>query len=105
MTMHGAKGLEFPVVFLAGIEEEILPCTIANRLSDVEEERRLFYVAMTRAKDHLIVSNAANRTIFNRTAAHLPSRFLREIPASLLKETDQLVSKGGKGNERQMKLF
>lgn len=105
MTMHGAKGLEFPVVFLAGIEEEILPCTIANRLSDVEEERRLFYVAMTRAKDHLIVSNAANRTIFNRTAAHLPSRFLREIPASLLKETDQIVSKGGKGNERQMKLF
>jgi DNA helicase-2/ATP-dependent DNA helicase PcrA len=103
MTMHGAKGLEFPVVFLAGIEEEILPCTIANRLSDVEEERRLFYVAMTRAKDRLIVSNAANRTIFNRSAAHRPSRFLREIPASLLNET---VQQGGeKGNERQMKLF
>ena len=105
MTMHGAKGLEFPVVFLAGVEEEILPCTIANLHSDVEEERRLLYVAMTRAQDSLILSAAASRTIFNRTAGHRASRFIREIPASLLSETEQPPAKRRNASGRQLQLF
>jgi superfamily I DNA/RNA helicase len=105
MTMHGAKGLEFPVVFLAGIEEEILPCTIANLHSDVEEERRLFYVAMTRAQDSLILSSAASRIIFNRAATHRASRFIQEIPSSLLSETDQPLGKRRNASGRQLQLF
>jgi len=105
MTMHAAKGLEFPVVFLAGLEEEILPCTIANLRSDVEEERRLFYVAMTRAQESLVLSGAASRTVFNRTAAHRVSRFIEEIPASLLSKTDQPLSKRRNVSGRQLQLF
>ncbi|MBU2538628.1 MAG: UvrD-helicase domain-containing protein [Proteobacteria bacterium] len=105
MTMHAAKGLEFPVVFLAGLEEEILPCSIANLHCDVEEERRLLYVAMTRARESLIISSAASRTIFNRTAEHRVSRFIQEIPASLLTETDQPLSKKRNGRNRQLQLF
>ncbi|HIJ89675.1 MAG: UvrD-helicase domain-containing protein [Desulfobulbaceae bacterium] len=105
MTMHGAKGLEFPVVFLAGLEEEILPCTIANRDSDVEEERRLLYVAMTRAQESLILSAAASRTIFNRTNNQRVSRFIQEIPAALLSETEQPLVKRRKADSRQLQLF
>ncbi|MFA6499281.1 MAG: ATP-dependent helicase, partial [Desulfurivibrionaceae bacterium] len=105
MTMHAAKGLEFPVVFLPGIEEEILPCTIANLHSDVEEERRLLYVAMTRAQESLIISAAASRTIFNRTTDHRASRFIQEIPASLLSEADQPLSKRRNASGKQLPLF
>ncbi|MFH1020181.1 MAG: UvrD-helicase domain-containing protein, partial [Pseudomonadota bacterium] len=105
MTMHAAKGLEFPVVFLAGLEEEILPCTIANLHSDVEEERRLLYVAMTRARESLVLSAAANRTIFNRAAGHRVSSFVREIPASLLSEACQPPAKRRNGSGRQLQLF
>ena len=105
MTMHGAKGLEFPVVFLAGLEEEILPCTIANLHSDVEEERRLLYVAMTRAQDSLILSGAASRTIFNRTTGHRPSRFIQEIPAFLLSEVTHPLAKRRNASGRQLQLF
>jgi len=105
MTMHAAKGLEFPVVFLAGVEEDILPCTIANLHSDVEEERRLLYVAMTRAQESLIISAAASRTIFNRTADHRVSRFIQEIPASLLNKTSQPLAKRQNASNRQLQLF
>ncbi|MDG4476023.1 UvrD-helicase domain-containing protein [Thiovibrio frasassiensis] len=105
MSMHAAKGLEFPVVFLAGLEEDILPCTIANRHSDVEEERRLLYVAMTRAQESLILSGALNRTIFNRTSSHRPSRFIQEIPASLVLEVDHPRHKRRNAGGRQMQLF
>ncbi|MBU4118729.1 MAG: UvrD-helicase domain-containing protein [Proteobacteria bacterium] len=105
MTMHAAKGLEFPVVFLAGLEEEILPCSIANLHCDVEEERRLLYVAMTRARESLVISAAASRTIFNRTTGHRVSRFIQEIPASLLTETDHPLSKKRNGRGRQLQLF
>ena len=105
MTMHGAKGLEFPVVFLAGIEEEILPCTIANLHSDVEEERRLLYVAMTRAQESLVLSAAASRTVFNRTADHRVSRFIQEIPASLLSTAEQPLAKRRNAGGRQLQLF
>ena len=105
MTMHAAKGLEFPVVFLAGLEEEILPCTIANLHSDVEEERRLLYVAMTRARESLIISAAASRTIFNRVAAHRVSRFIAEIPPSLLSTAEQPPTKRRNVGGRQLQLF
>jgi superfamily I DNA/RNA helicase len=105
MTMHAAKGLEFPVVFLAGLEEEILPCTIANLHSDVEEERRLLYVAMTRAKESLVLSAAASRTVFNRTAAHRVSRFFAEVPTSLLSTAEQPLAKRRTGSGRQLQLF
>jgi len=105
MTMHSAKGLEFPVVFLAGLEEEILPCSIANLHCDVEEERRLLYVAMTRARESLVISAAASRTIFNRTTGHRVSRFIQEIPALLLRESDQPLPKNKNGRSRQLQLF
>ncbi len=105
MTMHGAKGLEFPVVFLPGIEEEILPCTIANLHSDVEEERRLLYVAMTRAQESLILSAAASRTIFNRTIGHRASRFIQEIPTTLLSEVERPLAKPGNAGGKQLQLF
>ncbi|MGV1098175.1 UvrD-helicase domain-containing protein [Thiovibrio sp. JS02] len=106
MTMHAAKGLEFPVVFLAGLEEEIIPCTIANLKCDIEEERRLFYVAMTRAKENLILTNAASRIIFNRIAGQRASRFIQEIPVSLLKKiAPPAAGKKKPSGNGQLKLF
>ena len=81
MTMHSAKGLEFPAVYVVGMEENVFPGT--RSLSDqeeMEEERRLCYVAMTRAKEHLTMTNAKQRMIFGHTTTNPPSRFLREIP-------------------------
>ena len=85
MTLHSAKGLEFPIVFLAGMEEGVFPH--ARTLMDdeeVEEERRLCYVGITRAERRLYMSNAKVRTQFGRTEPHPPSRFLQEVPRSLL---------------------
>lgn len=85
MTLHSAKGLEFPVVFLAGLEEGIFPHsrTLENP-DEVEEERRIAYVGITRAEKELYVSNARSRTIFGKTTSMLPSRFLKEIPQELV---------------------
>lgn len=85
MTMHAAKGLEFPVVFIAGMEEGLFPHsrTIYSP-HELEEERRLCYVAVTRAKEKLFVSLAKWRTIYGSRHANIPSRFLDEIPARLL---------------------
>ncbi len=105
MTMHGAKGLEFPVVFLPGLEEEILPCSIGASNLDVEEERRLFYVAMTRAQEQLTLSSCASRTIFNRNAAQNISRFIEEIPGYLLEKTAAPKTAKKKSGAKQMKLF
>ena len=86
MTMHSAKGLEFPVVFLPGFEEGIFPGSqVLFNPQEIEEERRLAYVAITRAKQELHVVNAASRVIFGCTQRNLPSRFLKEIPAELVK--------------------
>ena len=105
MTMHAAKGLEFPVVFLAGLEEEIIPCTIGPQHSDEEEERRIFYVAMTRSKETLILSCAAGRTIFQRSAIRPVSRFIREIPGALIARTSSRGKKREKTGHAQMTLF
>ncbi|MCI8477248.1 MAG: UvrD-helicase domain-containing protein [Oscillospiraceae bacterium] len=85
MTMHSAKGLEFPVVFLVGIEEGIFPGIRAiGEQEEMEEERRLCYVAMTRAKERLCLSCAAQRMLFGRTNSNRPSRFVGEIPPEFL---------------------
>ena len=81
MTMHAAKGLEFPLVFVVGMEEGLFP---GNRAmgdgAEMEEERRLCYVAMTRAREKLTLTNARQRTLYGRTTPCMPSRFLNEIP-------------------------
>ena len=83
MTVHAAKGLEFPVVFVIAMEEGIFPHASALAENQIEEERRLCYVALTRAMDHLILSRAARRTRFNETQYASPSRFLSELPADV----------------------
>jgi len=85
MTLHSAKGLEFAVVFLAGLEEGLFPHARAlEEAGGLDEERRLCYVGMTRAKQRLYLSYARNRTIFGTTMPGVPSRFLEEVPADLL---------------------
>jgi len=85
MTLHCAKGLEFPVVFIVGIEEGLLPhYRRGEEIEDMEEERRLFYVGMTRAKERLFLSRAEKRSTFGVGRANLPSRFLDELPVELM---------------------
>ena len=82
MTMHAAKGLEFPIVFLTGLEEGVFPHTRAlTDMTELEEERRLAYVGVTRAMDRLYLSFAARRTLFGNTFSHPKSRFIEEMPS------------------------
>ena len=88
MTIHSAKGLEFPVVFLPGWEEGVFPgAAVLYDPSQVEEERRLAYVAITRAREELYLSHADSRMIFGTTSHNRLSRFAGEIPQELLEET------------------
>ena len=81
MTIHSAKGLEFPVVYVVGMEEGVFPGNSAQYdQEELEEERRLCYVAMTRAREKLTLTNARQRMLYGRTTANRPSRFLEEIP-------------------------
>ena len=80
MTIHNAKGLEFRAVFVVGVEEEIFPSARSIEEQGVEEERRLFYVGLTRAEEKLTLTHASSRLLWGRTTAHLPSRFLDELP-------------------------
>ena len=84
MTLHSAKGLEFPAVFVAGLEEELLPHSRAVADGDVEEERRLFYVGLTRARERVFLSFARARLHFGQQSWRSPSRFLEEIPEELV---------------------
>ncbi|OYT73129.1 MAG: ATP-dependent DNA helicase PcrA [Chloracidobacterium sp. CP2_5A] len=85
MTIHSAKGLEFPLVFVAGLEEGLLPhARVAQDEDDLEEERRLFYVAVTRAKRQLYLTQAERRRVYGNEVATDPSRFLDEIPEALM---------------------
>ncbi|WP_114603019.1 DNA helicase PcrA [Staphylococcus sp. EZ-P03] len=105
MTMHSAKGLEFPVVFIMGMEESIFP-HIRSILSDddheMEEERRICYVAITRAEEELYLTHAVSRTLFGKTQSNPQSRFLREIPEDLLnKGTKQESRYQGQSSSKQ----
>ena len=84
MTAHMAKGLEFEAVFIAGLEEGLFPHSLSIEPAEIEEERRLFYVALTRAKTKLYVTLTSQRTIFGNTNMAVPSRFLNEIPKHLV---------------------
>lgn len=90
MTMHSAKGLEFPNVFVVGMEENIFPSARSMESeADIEEERRLAYVAVTRAKENLYVTHAVERMLFGSTNRNRPSRFLKELPADFLTHIEQ----------------
>lgn len=95
MTMHSAKGLEFKVVFLVGMEEGIMPHSMSmNEASELEEERRLCYVGITRAKERLYITNAKKRMLFGNTSMNPPSRFIGEIDPNLIeKEESKVVEK------------
>jgi DNA helicase-2/ATP-dependent DNA helicase PcrA len=97
MTMHTAKGLEFSAVFLTGLEEGIFPHmrTLAEPL-ELEEERRLCYVGVTRAKARLYMSHAWRRTLWGNTSHNIPSRFLSEVPSELVHDIGVVGS--GKGD-------
>ncbi|OGF62595.1 hypothetical protein A2926_01070 [Candidatus Giovannonibacteria bacterium RIFCSPLOWO2_01_FULL_44_40] len=84
MTIHAAKGLEFEAVFVVGLEEGVFPHMLSLGPEDLEEERRLCYVAITRAKNHLYLALAARRALFGERSSNKPSRFLSEIPEHLL---------------------
>ncbi|MBR2705404.1 MAG: DNA helicase PcrA [Bacilli bacterium] len=94
MTLHSAKGLEFPVVFLVGMEEGIFPgFQSIGEEKELEEERRLFYVGITRAKEYLKLTCARRRTIFGSTSYNAVSRFIKEIPEDVLEGYEDVVGK------------
>ncbi len=106
MTVHSAKGLEFERVFLIGMEEGIFPGqqSIFGGTAEIEEERRLAYVAITRAKCQLTITNASTRMLYGSTGRNMPSRFLREIPKEYCRESAQIdtgFSYGGGYRNRQ----
>ena len=99
MTMHSAKGLEFPNVFIIGMEEGVFPHSRAFLDNEeLEEERRLAYVGITRAEQKLFLSCAQSRTLYGRTTANPPSRFLEEIPEELKEDTKVAHDRYHRGN-------
>lgn len=97
LTVHSAKGLEFPIVFMVGMEEGLFPMSRAmNDESELEEERRLCYVAITRAEELLYICFAKIRTIYGKTNYTLPSRFIDEMPKDLIEKKRQKESKASK---------
>ena len=101
MTVHSAKGLEFPAVYVVGMEEGIFPSGNAMyQEEDLEEERRLCYVAMTRAKERLVLTHTRRRLLYGRTMPNAPSRFLEEIPDEQIRHTEQADSTAWTGSRR-----
>jgi DNA helicase-2/ATP-dependent DNA helicase PcrA len=99
MTLHSAKGLEFPTVILAGLEEGLFPHSrSSDDLEELEEERRLCYVGMTRARSRLVLTGAARRRIFGEYQASEPSRFIDEVPAELVERIQPSLSSPYQGN-------
>ncbi len=105
MTMHTAKGLEFKTVFIAGAEDGLTPCTINKDGADIEEERRLFYVGMTRAKDELFLVHARRRFLYGRRLALQASPFIDEIPEELIRRVTVPDRKKVRKKEEQIGLF
>ena len=106
MTLHMAKGLEFPVVFITGCEDGLIPYAVMKEAVDIEEERRLLYVGMTRAKDELHLIHARNRFLYGRRLAPSPSPFIEEIPEKFISSI-AVHDRVKKQNEpdRQLGLF
>ena len=90
MTVHASKGLEFPTVFVVGLEENIFPSAIASTLRELEEERRLLYVAITRAEKHCILTSAKNRFRYGKMEFGNPSRFIKEIDSAFIQEDSEM---------------
>lgn len=103
MTIHAAKGLEFPIVFIAGCEEGIIPHFIQGQQTDMDEERRILYVGMTRAKHLLYLSHARKRSLWHKIVHQEPSRFLAPISESLIERGRH--STRNKPRDRQLELF
>ncbi|HUI66833.1 MAG TPA: UvrD-helicase domain-containing protein [Nitrospirota bacterium] len=106
MTLHMAKGLEFPIVFITGCDDGLIPCTLMKADVDIEEERRLFYVGMTRAKNELFLISARSRFLYGQRLDPSPTPFLREIPekyiqVSVMPDRD----KKQKEKDSQLRLF
>ena len=100
MTLHSAKGLEYPVVFLVGMEEGLFPSSRAlTEPTQMEEERRLAYVGITRAQRKLFVSHAWSRQLFGTTTYSPPSRFLDEIPAELIEQSGAVGGRSSYGRQ------
>lgn len=105
MTLHASKGLEFPCVFITGFEEGIIPCRLQGLASNLEEERRLFYVGITRARDNLFLTSSTTRTLFGKTYNQTISGFADEIPPHLLKRTEELKSLKKGRTVKQLTFF
>ena len=103
MTIHNAKGLEFRAVFLIGMEEGIFPHSRSIEDNEIEEERRLAYVGMTRAMERLTLTHAMARSLYGRRDYNLPSRFLDELPAEVERERLRPSSWSSYGSERQQR--
>ena len=103
-SFHSAKGLEFPVVFIAGLEEDILPHKKSQETEgDLEEERRLFYVGITRAMKELYLTYTGHRIRYGKRLPASPSRFLEEIPEELLKRVEATEDEDPDENDRAAK--
>ena len=99
MTLHSAKGLEFPVVFLVGMEEGIFPgYKSIGEPKELEEERRLCYVGITRAKEHLFMTCAKQRTVYGSTSCNAVSRFLKEVPEDMVEGYNEVVEGKSQNN-------
>jgi len=103
MTFHASKGMEFPVVFIAGAEEGVAP--VNREDADIEEERRLFYVAVTRAKEMLHITHAGTRTVFGKEKEMQVSRFVGEIDEKLFEKDEPGAKKKQKPTDQQLSLF
>ncbi len=105
LTLHAAKGLEFPIVIIAGCEGNLLPLSLLKE-SDPEEERRLFYVGLTRAKEKVILTWSKKRTLFGRNLVQSPSPFLSDIKATLKNQTDFKGTRNSvRSRKKQLSLF
>jgi superfamily I DNA/RNA helicase len=104
MSLHAAKGLEWPVVFITGCEDGLLPCTLFGSLNE-EEEKRLFYVGMTRAKSKLILSHTTRRVIMGRMHDMKPSPFFRLIPEKFFAPLGRAQWKRKPRRHNQLSLF
>jgi DNA helicase-2/ATP-dependent DNA helicase PcrA len=104
MSLHAAKGLEWPVVFITGCEDRLMPCALFGSKDD-EEERRLFYVGMTRARSRLILSHVNRRNLNGRVLHMRPSQFLDTLPENLLSNLDRGGWKPKRRPHQQLALF